>query len=62
MNFSSMDYFIVLAEEQSFTQAARRLMMTQQSLSAHVANLERELGVRLVNRTVVHTGVCRHRG
>ena len=52
MNFSSMDYFIVLAEEQSFTQAARRLMMTQQSLSAHVANLERELGVRLVNRTV----------
>ena len=47
-----MDYFIVLAEEQSFTRAARRLMMTQQSLSAHVANLERELGVRLVNRTV----------
>ena len=47
-----MDYFIVLAEEQSFTQAARRLMMTQQSLSAHVASLERELGVRLVNRTV----------
>ena len=52
MNFSSMDYFIVLAEERSFTQAARRLMVTQQSLSAHVASLERELGVRLVNRTV----------
>ena len=52
MNFSSMDYFVVLAEEQSFTRAAQRLSLTQQSLSAHIAGLERELGVRLVNRTV----------
>lgn len=52
MNFSSMDYFIALAEERSFTRAAERLMLTQQSLSAHIAGIERELGVRLVNRTV----------
>lgn len=52
MNFSSMEYFIALAEERSFTRAAQRLMVTQQTLSAHVASIERELGVRLVNRKV----------
>ena len=52
MNFSSMEYFIALAEERSFTRAAQRLMVTQQTLSAHIASIERELGVRLVNRKV----------
>ena len=52
MNLSTMDYFVVLAEEQSFTRAAQRLSVTQQSLSAHIAGVERELGVKLVNRTV----------
>ena len=52
MNFSSMEYFIALAEERSFTRAAQRLMVTQQTLSAHIAGIERELGVRLVNRKV----------
>ncbi|MBR3235783.1 MAG: LysR family transcriptional regulator [Atopobiaceae bacterium] len=52
MNFSSMEYFVALAEERSFTRAAQRLMVTQQTLSAHIASMERELGVRLVNRKV----------
>ena len=52
MNFATMDYFIALAEERSFTRAAGRLNVTQQTLSAHIAGVERELGVRLVNRTV----------
>ena len=52
MNLATMDYFIALAEELSFTRAAARLSITQQTLSAHVAGIERELGVRLVNRTV----------
>ncbi len=52
MNFSSMQYFIAVAEERSFTRAAQRLMVTQQTLSAHIAGVERELGVRLVNRKV----------
>ncbi|WP_278773716.1 LysR family transcriptional regulator [Olsenella uli] len=52
MNFQSMDYFIAVAEERSFTHAARRLSVTQQTLSAHIAGVERELGVRLVNRRV----------
>lgn len=52
MNFSSMEYFIAIAEERSFTRAAARLMVTQQTLSAHIAGIERELGVKLINRTV----------
>ena len=52
MNLATMDYFIALAEERSFTRAAERLHVTQQTLSAHIANIERELGVQLVNRKV----------
>lgn len=50
MNFSSMEYFEVLAQERNFTRAAERLHMTQQSLSAHIAGLEKELGCQLVVR------------
>lgn len=52
MNLITMDYFVALAEERSFTRAAARLSVTQQTLSAHIAGVERELRVRLVNRTV----------
>ena len=52
MNFSTMDYFVAVAEERSFTRAAERCAVTQQTLSAHIASVERELGVRLVNRKV----------
>ena len=34
MNFLSMKYFVVLAEERSFTKAAEKLHVTQQPLSA----------------------------
>lgn len=50
MNFSSMEYFAALARERSFTKAARRLHITQQSLSSHIASLEKELGCQLVVR------------
>ena len=44
MNFQTMEYFIVLAEEKNFTRAAARLYITQQSLSSHIAAVEQELG------------------
>ena len=44
MNFSSMDYFVMVARERSFSRAAERLHITQQTLSAHIAKLEQELG------------------
>lgn len=52
MNFDTLAYFEVLAQEHSFTRAAQRLHITQQSLSSAIAKLERELGCQLVVRHV----------
>lgn len=50
MNFQSMKYFIVLAQERNFSKASSRLFITQQSLSSHIASLETELGCQLLIR------------
>lgn len=44
-------YFTAVAEESSFTGAARRLHVAQQVLSAQVRQLEEALGVQLLERT-----------
>ena len=60
MNFQTLEYVRAVAEERSFTHAADRLHVTQQTLSAHIAGVERELGCQLfVRRTpleVTHEG------
>ena len=43
--------FIALAEEGSFTSAARRLYIVQSGLSVTIKEMEEELGVKLVQRT-----------
>ena len=52
MNFSSLEYFEMLARERNFTRAAEKLHITQQSLSSNIAKLERELGCQLIVRHV----------
>lgn len=52
MNFSTLSYFEMLAHERSFTRAAQRLHITQQSLSASIAKMEQELGCQLIVRHV----------
>lgn len=52
MNFQTVDYIIAIAEEMSISKAAERLHITQQTLSAHLASLESELGCRLFVRHV----------
>ncbi len=51
MNFLSLEYFTVVAEELNITKAAERLFISQQSLSKQIIRLEEELGVRLFYRT-----------
>jgi DNA-binding transcriptional LysR family regulator len=43
--------FVAVVEEASFVRAAARLQMTQPPLSRQIQKLERQLGVRLLNRT-----------
>lgn len=50
MNFLNLKYFIVAAEEMNFTKAAKRLYISQQSLSNHIAKLEDYFGVQLFDR------------
>lgn len=51
INFLNLEYFLVAAEELNFTKAAKRLFISQQSLSNHISNIEKEFDVVLFNRT-----------
>lgn len=46
-----LEYFLAVAEEASFTKASQRLHVAQSAISTQVASLERELGVRLLERS-----------
>ena len=54
MNFQHLKYFLAVTRRGGFTQAARALNVTQPTVSSGVAELERDLGVRLFNRDSRH--------
>ena len=51
VNFLHLKYFLLVAEELNITRAAERLYISQQSLSNHISNMEKELDVKLFTRS-----------
>ena len=50
MNFRSCKYFLTVCEMGTINAAARRLYISQQSLSQHIRKLETEVGAQLFHR------------
>lgn len=53
MTFQTLGYFLVVYEERSITEAAKRLFISQQSLSVHIQRLEETCGTKLFIRRPV---------
>jgi DNA-binding transcriptional LysR family regulator len=51
MNIKQLEVFIAICETGSFSRAGERTSLTQSTVSQHVAALEADFGVRLLDRT-----------
>ena len=50
MNLKQLEAFVQVSESGSFSKAAKELLLTQPTISAHISSLEKELNVRLFIR------------
>ena len=51
MELRQLEYLVAVAEEQSFTRAAERVHISQSGISAQIRELERDLGLVLIDRS-----------
>lgn len=59
MNLTQVKYFLEVADCLNFTAAAGRLYVSQQCISKQIARLEREIGVRLFDRSTAKVSLTR---
>ena len=50
MEFKQLEAFVAVVDYGSFSEAARRLYLTQPTISAHISSLEKELNARFFVR------------
>ncbi len=53
MNTKNLTYVITVAEERSFSNAAKRLYLSQPSLSQSISSIEKELGTLIFDRSTI---------
>ena len=51
MMIDKMDYIFAIAKEQNLTRAAKRLFVAQSTLTMYLNRVERELGLKLFDRS-----------
>lgn len=51
MEFKQLEIFTIVVELSSFSLAAKKLFLTQPTVSAHISALEKDLGKHLITRT-----------
>ena len=51
MEFRQLEAFVAVADWSSFSEAARKLSLTQPAISAHIQSLEDELATQLIVRS-----------
>lgn len=52
MTFQQLEYVLVVAEERSFSKAAKKLYIAQPSLSQYIISIEKNIGVQIFDRSV----------
>ena len=57
MEFKQLEAFVAIVDYGSFSEAARRLYLTQPTISAHIRSLEDELHMKLIIRTTKKTTI-----
>lgn len=59
MEFRQLEAFIAVVDWQSFSEAAKRLCLTQPTISSHIQNLEKELKTKLIIRTTKNISITK---